>query len=351
MKNASPIQKLEVAARGHQRKHRIARFPLRDRRQPAIVYAAFNEAQPRDFQRRRYSGAVVDCLARSEAVPVEKRFPKWIIATIASPGFESQLDDFLTTLRRYGEINHAQTVVLCVDASPDLYEIAAKHGALAVPIRAIGAIDASIKAALYSIARIVKADFYLCFDTDVFVVEDLRPLLQRIEAQPYSIHAAQSAATVQPDKPHNFIHAATRYYSAEIPEALDLQGNAPPLNFTRLNSGVFGGHQRALFCLDIAIRNHAAAAHAWINRKRSRAADELVFSLAVARLGGVAELSQVWNRQLYADDVHAEIVELHHAGNHIHARFWHGSEPQTVLHFAGELGRAKMPFIRELLEL
>jgi hypothetical protein len=340
-----------VAARGYQRKHRISRFPHRDRRQPAAVYAAGAAPTPAMLASHSFEPHFVDCLGRSRATIVERHLGKWAICTIASTGYETQLDDFFSTLHRYGETASAARVVLCVDPSPQLFAVAAKHGALAVPLRAVGEIDASIKAALYSVARIVKAEFYLCCDTDIFVVEDLRPLLRHVEANPFAIHAAQSAPTVEFDQPHSFLLAAKHYYNGNYWEIRELCNYNRVPNFTRLNSGVFAGSASAMMMLDLNIRNLQPRAENWLQAKKSPAADELLFSLAVANTGGVAELPARWNMQLYALDVFPVAEHTHSRGNHVHYRFWHGSQTAAVLHFAAAAGRAKMPKIRELLEL
>jgi hypothetical protein len=222
---------------------------------------------------------------------------------------------------------------------------------VAVPLRAVRDVNASIKAALYSIARIAPAANYLCFDSDIFIVEDLRPLMATIEAQPQKIHAALSAATTANDQPNDYFHTARHYYNASQSDAEALLGAQRTEHFARLNSGVFGGSALSLFALDVTLRNHAHQVAAWINTQKSRAADELAFSLAVARLRGVAELPQKWNLQLYAQNVAPIDTEHHTGGNWPRFEFWHADERAAVLHFAAKQGREKLPFFRGLLAL
>ncbi len=358
MQNVSPIQKLNISARGYQRNRRISKLPLRDRRRPAPVYAAAPSpvaaaapAEVLKFHVSSLAPAFDDCLGRTRGVQIRRHLGKWALVTIASPGFESQVNDFFTTLERYGAAREATRVLLCAEMTADLAAVAAQHGALAVPLRVSGDVDASIKAAIYSGGRLLWADHFLCFDSDIFVVEDLRPLMRAVEAQPLKIHAAISATATPDDDPKDFILTAQRYYKATWKDVISLIDGSPPQNFNRLNSGVVAGGQLAFISLDLKMRDSAAATNAWIQAKRSPAADELAFSLAVARLGGAQIIGDRWNMQLYAEDVFPLDLDHHAGGNWPHFAFWHADQTAAILHFAAAEGRARLPQFRALLEL
>jgi hypothetical protein len=358
MKSTIATPKLNISARGYQRKRRISRFKKRDRSKEAPIYApapspaaAGAPADVLKFHVSSLAPKFADCLNRTRGVQIRRHLGRWAVVTIASPGFESQANDFFTTLERYGEVREMQRVLLCVEMTADLVAVAAAHGALAVPLRAVGDVDASIKAAIYSAGRLLWADHFLCFDSDVFVVEDLRPLLRKVEQAPKMIHAALSATATPEDDPTDFILTAQRYYKATSKDAISLLDGSPPQNFNRLNSGVVAGGKLAFIALDLKMRDSAEATNAWIQAKRSPAADELAFSLAVARLGGAQIIDERWNLQLYAKDVFPLDLDHHAGGNWPHFDFWHGDERAAVLHFAAKQGREKLPHFRQLLAL
>jgi hypothetical protein len=335
----------------YKRPRRISRFKWRDRSKSTPIYATSAAPLAAAGSQMFAAQMVEDCLKRSWLTNVQNHVGKWCIATIASPGYEQQVDDLFTTISRYGEAGHAQKVLLVVDGTRSTYRLAAKHGALAIPVESTRHVDASIKAALYSIADSVKADFYLCLDSDLLAVSSLQPLMRLTEKHRGHILAARSAATVEGDKPHDFYFVAQNYYNATQRDADLLCQRRKVPNFLRLNSGVFAADAVTMKMLDIVMTNKRPQFLPWLESGRSRAADELCFSLAVAELGGALEISKRWNLQLYAHDVYPVERFEHARGNHVHYNFHHNAETVALLHFAAAEGRAKLPKFRELLNL
>jgi hypothetical protein len=335
----------------YKRPNRKSRFKWRDRSKQPPIYTA-SAAPLAATGSEMFAAQMVECcLKRSFISKCERHIGKWCIATIASPGYEKQVDDLFTTIRRYGEVFNTQLVLLVVNGTAATYRLAAKHGALAIPIESTKTVDASIKSALYSIADAVKADYYLCLDSDLLVVESIQPLLRLTEAKKGHILAARSAANVQPDEPRDFFSTAQNYYNASYIDAGRLCHWQQPAHFLRLNSGVFAADRLTMLKLDATLTRMRPQILRWINAGKSRAADELAFSLAVAAMGGAVEIGAKWNLQLYAEDAHAEEIFHHSGGNHVHYNFWHDSETVALLHFAAKEGREKLPKFRELLKL
>jgi hypothetical protein len=336
---------------GKPTKRRISRFPWRDRSTRALPYEPAPVVAIPAESRSIQINNMIDCLGRSTITKSTHHLGRLVIATIASPGYEQQIHEFFTTLSRYANVGAACRVVLAVDATPTLIEVCAMHGALAIPVQSTRPVDASIKAALYSIARAVRADFYLCCDSDVYFVDDLRPLIHQVESAPGWIHAARSARQPGADAPHSFITTAQQHYGATLPQALDLCSHEAPADFLRLNSGIFAASAPTMMRLDAALRNIGTPGHEWLDSKTSPAADELLFSLAVARLGGALEISKKWNLQMHAENTFPVVDEIHSRGNHKHIIFHHADQRAAILHFSAREGRARLPAFRELLEL
>jgi hypothetical protein len=336
---------------GRPTKRRISRFPWRDRRRAPLPYAPAATPVAVALAPPMSAPSVVDCLSRSTITRCTHHLGRLVVATIASPGYEQQIADFFTTLSRYGNVGTAARVVLVVDATPELHQVCAAHGAIALPVASLRPVDASIKAALYSIPRAVRADAYLCCDSDILVVDDLRPLIHQVESAPGFIHAARSARQPGADAPHSFISTAMQHYGATLPAALELCSHEAPTNFMRLNSGIFAATAPTMMRLDQSLRNIGAPGQEWLESKTSPAADELLFSLAVARLGGAVEISKRWNLQLHTEDVFPVEDEIHSRGNHKHVLFHHADERAAILHFCAREGRARLPEFRALLEL
>src|SRR5205807_4346186 len=106
------------------------------------------------------------------------------IATVVSPGFESLLDDMLGSLYANSGCQDALVVVFAIDANAACERIAAKYHATLVRCRAHARVNATSKALLYSIARVVDAQQFLCLDADMLVLYDLNPIFSAIEACP-----------------------------------------------------------------------------------------------------------------------------------------------------------------------
>lgn len=289
----------------------------------------------------------VDCLGRARFTRVRAATASLVVATIASAGYEQQIDDLLTTLELFAPLADVLPVVLVAEtelgSGRGLYEVAARHGALAVPCFASCQIDASIKALLYSIARIVPASKYLCLDSDVFVLDDLKELRAAIDDNPNRILAAMSSSTTDDDQPRSLRYVATRYYSASADQAAALERYNSKY-FLRLNSGVYAGDRAALLSLDAQLRKMQPGALPFINSGTSRVADELVFSLAVGKIGGVVELDKWHNLQMYAEDAAPVATRSGYQA-------WHGDQRVKFLHFAAQEGRAKLAKWREVFNL
>ena len=152
-------------------------------------HAVWLDAEVSDAQAARPHGMLVDCLARAEiTVPVMPPRANRCIATVISPGFETLADDMLGSLHAYGCCNDAMVVIFSIASgytSNDAPErLARKYGAYLVRCRPIAHVSAQSKAILYSVARVIDADAFVCLDADMLILEDLRPVFEAVKACP-----------------------------------------------------------------------------------------------------------------------------------------------------------------------
>ena len=261
------------------------------------------------------------------------------LATIISPDFESLLDDMLGSLAANGGCPDARVVVFCLRGSPGCDAVIAKHGAVQVACHARHGVNVASKSVLYSVARIVDADQYLCLDADMLVLSALDPIFSMIETSPADrIFACREGN-------------ADRY--ADLGGALRDRYGGDPEDLERIlgaaegedsypfvvNDGLFAGGREAMLALDLQMRGMPGAT-AWLDeRPEIPWRNEFVFNLALARLRCGVELPPSYNVQLDASDVEVSDID----GGRL--RISRQGEPVHVLHLNGR-GRSKYPQLR-----
>lgn len=271
---------------------------------------------------------LVDCLGRAaltvphQASPVER-----CIATVVSPGFESLLDDMLGSLVANGGCQDALLVVFVLNSNGVCERVAAKYGAMVVRGRSLARLSPASKALLYSVARVVTANCYLCLDADMLVLGSLRPVFAALEACPDGKIFACREGNSQENS--NLGHALRAFYGGGDADVRQLdmtpQDEAYPLV---VNDGLFAGGRAALLALDGSIRAMPQAT-AWADgHRRVSWRNQFVFNLALARLQCGVELDPIYNVQL-----HVQNVELQEQGSRVRATF--RTRPARVLHFSG----------------
>lgn len=282
--------------------------------------------------------ALRDCLARVEVEPpAEPLRARRAVATVVSPGFEHLLDDMLGSLGAHGRCEDALAVVFGVDADDSCRRVAAKYGARFVECRRRTVVNPTVKSVLYSAARVVEAEGFLCLDADMLVLGDLRPLFAALEAcPPGRVLACREANGTEETKLSEALSVVYKGAAGDIARVAGRDEGEGDYTLV-VNDGLFAGGRAALLALDALIRSWEAAP-AWVDERHDVWwRNQFVFNLALARLRCGVELSPVYNVQLIAQD-----VELEPNGR---ARAtWRGQEAR-VLHFNGS-GRTKYPELR-----
>jgi predicted O-methyltransferase YrrM len=282
-----------------------------------------------------------DCLRRAEiSLPAVMPRAERCIATVVSPGFEALLDDMLGSLYANGGCQDALLIVFALNANAACEQVVAKYRGLLIHCKACTRINATSKALLYSVARVVDAQRFLCLDADMLVLDDLNPVFAALEACPEgSILACREG---NGKGFHNLEHALCTAYGGQVADIQRILGTAVGEGSYSLvvNDGLFAGSRSALLALDSAIRAMPGA-RAWTDEQHNIWwRNQFIFNLALARLQCGVELDAVYNLQLHVQD-----VQLAHVNGGIHA-IWHGREVR-VLHFSG-VGRRKYPQWRNL---
>ena len=278
---------------------------------------------------------LIDCLRRAEITlpatsppPAEK-----CIATVVSPGFEALADNMLGSLYANGDCQDAQLVIFMLGKSVEISRLAAKYRALLIPAHPRASINATSKSLLYTVARVVDAERYLCLDADTVVLSSLQPMFAALEVHPEgSILVAREgngndSMTLQ--------QAYSSFYGGSDADAhrffTAAEGSYRPV----VNDGVFAGKKAALLALDGVIRNLEGAAE-WVDQRRDIWwRNQFIFNLALSKLRCGVELDGSFNVQLHAQD-----VEISPTPVGMQAR-WRG-RPARILHLSG-CGRRKYP--------
>jgi predicted O-methyltransferase YrrM len=280
-----------------------------------------------------------DCLARVEIkLPAPAPAARRCVATVVSPGFDGMLDDMLGSLNAHGACHDAALVVFAVDPDDACRRVAEKYGARLVECRRNSVVNPTIKSVLYSAARVVSAESFLCLDADMLVLGDLRPVFAALDAcPPRSILACREA---NGEGETTLSKALAEVYAGKPADIARIAGRqrgegAYPLV---VNDGLYAASRDAMLALDEVIRGWDGA-RAWVDEREDVWwRNQFVFNLALARLGCGVELSPVYNVQLNSQDVEASV-------NEGRARaIWRGMDAR-VLHFNGS-GRRKYPELR-----
>ena len=283
-----------------------------------------------------------DCLERVEiSLPLPAPFTKRCVATVVSPGFEQLLDDMLGSLRTEGNCSDAQVVVFGVDTDTACERVVEKYGARLVRCSRLGPVNVTLKSLLYSVARVIDAEQFLCLDADMLVLGDLSPLFDALHTFPSrSILACREANCRGHGNLSNALQHTYRSNRSDLYRLLP-QVNGEANYPLVVNDGLFAGSRSALLALDAVIRSMPQAV-AWVDEGRTFCwwRNQFIFNLALAQLDCGIGLDDKWNVQLHTSDVKL-IVEA----NRISAD-WQGS-PVRVLHFCGQ-GRGKYPNCRGL---
>ena len=284
---------------------------------------------------------LVDCLKRAEiTLPVVMPRAERCIATVVSPGFETLLDDMLGSLYANGGCQDALLVVFALSPNTACERVVAKYRGLLIHCQPYSRVNATSKALLYSVARVVDAQRFLCLDADMLVLGDLNPVFAALEACPEGSILACSEGNGKGFR--NLEHVLCSAYGGHATDIQRVLGTAEgegAYPFV-VNDGLFAGSRSALLALDSTIRAMPGAA-AWTDEQRNVWwRNQFIFNLALARLQCGVELDAGYNIQLHVQD-----VQLDDVNGRVQAT-WHGRTVR-VLHFSGA-GRRKYPQWRNL---
>jgi predicted O-methyltransferase YrrM len=286
-------------------------------------------------------GPLIDCLGRAEILlPDVPLRGERCIATLVSPGFEIHLDDMLGSLFANGGCPSTLVVVFAIGESAEIDRLAAKYRVPLVRCRTQSAVSSVLKGILYSVARVIEAEKFLCLDADMLVLGDLDPLFAALDACP---EGALLACREWNGNWHKDLTDAlcTSYCGREadlrrLLGEIDGEGSYPLV----INSGLLAGSRAAMLALDACLRDMSDA-RAWMDERPDIVwRDQFLVNLAMAHLRCGVELDPVYNLQLHIQDVEIGIER-----GRLQAR-WNGREVK-ILHFHG-YGRGKYPEFRGL---
>jgi predicted O-methyltransferase YrrM len=281
-----------------------------------------------------------DCLARVEIeLPASAPSAGRCVATVVSPGFGHMLDDMLGSLHAHGNCHDAALVVFAVEPDEACRRVADKYGARLVVCRRRAVLNPTVKSVLYSAARVVDAESFLCLDADMLVLGDLRPVFAALDAcPPGSVLACREA---NGEGETTLLKALAEVYAGKPADLARITGRrrGDDAGYTLVvNDGLYAAGREALLALDDLVRGWEGAP-GWVDERADVWwRNQFVFNLALARLKCGVELSPVYNVQLNSQEVEASV-----SGGRARA-VWRGRQAR-VLHFNGA-GRGKCPELR-----
>ena len=300
----------------------------------------------KDAPHRAPANCALDCMHRAQ-MPLHQINARADLAVcvVCSPGYENQVAGLFHTLRKYGNLRDWQGFAFVADDDGRCEARLKPVGIEIVHVHTIGKmrqqIDASIKGVLYSAFLSVAATNYLCLDSDILISGDISSVPEMLKTTiDGKILAVRGASDMDNDQPCSIEYSTWVNYSTPWLDVLKVTGHDEGLfnRFVRLNAGLFAGSRNALMSVDSTIRAMGAPARDFIDRPGAHpAADELVWSFALARLGCLVELKEIYNLQFFARNAFLEFEE---------ERAWFGDELARVLHFASKSGRVWLPQFR-----
>jgi len=276
---------------------------------------------------------ITDCLDRAEIqLPLEIPHAECCIATVASAGFESLLDDMLGSLLANGCCTGALLVVFCVGDPAAVAPVAAKYGARIVHCKPLQPVAVSLKSILYSVGRVVEARRFLCIDADMLVVGDLQPVFALLDACP---NASIAACREENSRKYRSLgDAIQRLYLGDPGDVRTILGKGEAAYPLVVNDGLFAGSRAALLSLDSTIRAMREPREWMDARPDVPWRNQFLFNLALAKNGCGIELHAAYNFQLNRREVRIS----RDAGR---VRAESKGEPVRVVHFNGD-GRNKL---------
>lgn len=274
---------------------------------------------------------LIDCLESTQIVlPSEPIRAQRCIATVVSLGYTDLLDDMLGSLAANGQCQDAVVVVFAVAPDTECRRVAAKYGAHLIVCLPLAETRPTVKSILYSVARVVDAQQFLCLDADTLVLGDLRPLFAAQDA------CRQGSILAAPDPfvrggSGNLLDSLCGFYQGTPQDIALLLGRVGQEGAYSLivNDGVFAGDRLGLLALDLQVRAMLPYSLQWIaNIPGHGARNQFLFNLALATLDCGVALDPTWNllTGLYE-------LERQESQQRVQA-FWQGREVR-ILHFAG----------------
>lgn len=292
------------------------------------------------------ANCALDCLHRAQ-MPLNalKSRADLAVCVVCSPGYENQVADLFYTLKKFGNLSDYEFFAFVADDDGSCAARLEPLGIQIVHVKTVGKmrekINASIKGVVYSAFQSIDAKNYLCFDSDILISGDISPIMEVLKTTPDGkVLAVRGASDMSNDEPCSIEYSTWVNYSTPWLDVINVTGHDDGLfnRFVRLNAGVFAGSKNALMAVDSTIRAMGAPARHFIDRPGAHpASDELIWSFAIARLGCLVELSEIYNLQFFARNAHLEFEV---------PRAWYGDEIVRVLHFAAKAGRVWMPQFR-----
>src|ERR1700752_163868 len=286
------------------------------------------------------AGTLSDCLNRAEIqlLPPQTEV-ECCIATVASDGFAALLENMLGSLLRNGNCPEARLVVFGVEPNDECRRITEKYEAQFIPCKKRAPINATVKSVLYTAARVVPAQKYICLDADMLVFGDLQPVFACIDVEPigsvFAVREGNGSRSGRLDRVVNTIYGG---HPRDLHRLLGHQNGEGGYSLI-VNDGTFAAGRVALLTLDGLIRSWKQATR-WVDERHDVWwRNQFVFNLALAHRHCGVELDASHNVQLNSQNVQLEEID-----GEVKA-FWQ-NQPVRVLHFNGN-GRHKYPELKE----
>ncbi len=276
----------------------------------------------------------LDCLSRTLVTPHPTLLrARRCIVSIVSPGYEHLLDTMLQTLARFGECKDAIKVVLCVDGDDKCRSVIARHRATMIECTSLGEPNASMRGALYSVARWVEAEEFLLLDADMLIVGSLQPLFESLQVlAPLSVgmvRARRGGWLPELEDPSDLPHVMRQDFGGSPEDVAFITGQSNIPRFYWFNGGLMLARREALLNMDAALRGLEPFGSLWLDERRDLYwREEGLMDMALALSGQGALLDDAWNLLTFRQG-----VEVKWQDDRLHLT--HQGRPVRVLHFAG----------------
>ncbi|MBS1722335.1 MAG: NPCBM/NEW2 domain-containing protein [Armatimonadetes bacterium] len=262
---------------------------------------------------------------------------------VITAGYEAMAETMLGSLWEAGGCRGASVLIISEENNTECQRLAAKFNAHVAYVGCIAGKSFLVKSAVYSVARLIKAQTYIVLDADMIITDSLMPVVAAVSsAPPGNILVCREQSEERNQSILAGIdHGGHPYYGHHGDVAKFGVSNELAAHCPVFNGGVIAATRQAFLGLENAMRDTMPFAAYWERELPDvKWREQGIFNIALARTRRWTELSPVFNCQLAMSTNKVEFLEE----NRPYATV--NGVPAKIIHFNGMPGREHYRHVR-----